>query len=89
MIPIFDLLVMYVLRCCGNKSKLSLLHFIVVVFDLIFDLIFRIEMIVRVALVVPPVAQIGAKGLAAILTEEAKNSLGVSDAGALTTTGMY
>ena len=46
-------------------------------------------MIVRVALVVPPVAQIGAKGLAAILTEEAKNSLGVSDAGALTTTGMY
>ena len=46
-------------------------------------------MIVRVASVVPPVAQIGAKGLAAILTEEAKNSLGVSDAGALTTTGMY
>lgn len=43
-------------------------------------------MIVRVALVVPPVAQIGAKGLAAILTVEAKNSLGVSDAGALTTT---
>ena len=61
----------------------------VVVFDLIFDLIFRIEMIVRVALVVPPVVQIGAKGLAAILTGEAKNSLGVSDAGALTTTGMY
>ena len=56
---------------------------------MIFYLIFRIEMIVRVALVVPPVAQIGAKGLAAILTEEAKNSLGVSDAGALTTTGMY
>lgn len=45
-------------------------------------------MIVRVALVVPPVAQIGAKGLAAILTVEAKNSLGVSDAGALTTTAV-
>lgn len=45
-------------------------------------------MIVRVALVVPPVVQIGAKGLAAILTGEAKNSLGVSDAGALTTTAV-
>ena len=42
-------------------------------------------MIVRVALVVPPVAQIGAKGLAAILTEKAKNSQVVSDVGALQT----
>ena len=46
-------------------------------------------MMVRVALVVQLVAQIGAKVLAAISTEEAKNSLEGSDAGALTLTGTY
>ncbi len=46
-------------------------------------------MMVRVVLVVRLAAQIGAKVLAAILTEEAKNSLVVSDVGALTVTGMY
>ena len=46
-------------------------------------------MMVRVALVVQLVAQIGAKVLAAISTEEAKNSLEGSDAGALTLIGMY
>ena len=84
--PILDLLVMYFDAVVISRNSV---YQILVVFNLFFDLIFRIEMIVRVASVVPPVAQIGAKGLAAILTEEAKNSLGVSDAGALTTTGMY
>merc|ERR1719450_700391 len=41
---------------------------------------------VKVALVVQLVVQIGAKVLAAISTEEAKNSLEGSDAGALTLT---
>ena len=50
---------------------------------------YRIEMMVRAALVVQLVAQIGAKVLAAISTEEAKNSLEGSDAGALTLTGTY